>query len=358
MAGQNASSHIRDLRSSAIAGYGVSALSVAAALLVLQWTGASWQFPAYVSFFLAAVMVSAWFGGLGPGLLATALSGLALAYALFPNQPLAIGASELPHLVSFGLAALLITLLSASQRRATESLRRVRDELKGSNRLLQAEIIEHSRSEEALRWSERLFHAIVEDQGEMIVRWKPDGTRTFVNQAYCRVFGKSYDELVGTNFWPLVAEPYREREQERIRRLTPQSPYSMAVHESLLPDGSTQWQEWSDRGFFDERGHLVELQSVGRDISERIQGKRSFANPSRISAPSPRSHFKVSPSFRIRESSMPTQLNRPSRVTPPLSSAPCPSSKSSPSAILRIALWRRRESEGGWPVRRSPSTSN
>jgi PAS domain S-box-containing protein len=103
----------------------------------------------------------------------------------------------------------------------------------------------------------------------MIVRWKPDGTRTFVNKAYCRTFGKTFDELVGTSFWPLVAEPYRERVHERIRNLTPDSPYSTGVHESLLSDGTTRWQEWTDRGFFDDQGRLVELQSVGRDITER-----------------------------------------------------------------------------------------
>lgn len=134
---------------------------------------------------------------------------------------------------------------------------------------LMRDITEGRRVEEAQQRSEKLFQAIVEDQTEMIVRWKPDGTRTFVNQAYCRIFGKSFDELVGTSFWPLVTEQYRELEMERIRNLRPDSPQSTAIHESLLPDGTTQWQEWSDRGFFDEQGQLIELQSVGRDITER-----------------------------------------------------------------------------------------
>ncbi|HVO74509.1 MAG TPA: PAS domain S-box protein [Ignavibacteriaceae bacterium] len=132
------------------------------------------------------------------------------------------------------------------------------------------DITEQKKTEEALMRAEKLFRAIVEDQSEMIVRWKPDGTRTFVNKAYWRTFGKSYEELVGTSFWPLVAEPYRARELERIHSLTPDSPYSTAVHESILPNGKTQWQEWSDRAFFDEHGSLIELQSVGRDITERV----------------------------------------------------------------------------------------
>ena len=124
-------------------------------------------------------------------------------------------------------------------------------------------------AEGALRQSEERFRAIVDDQTDMIVRWKPDGTRTFVNQAYCRFFDKRYDELVGTSFFPLVAEQDREKLRQKVSALTPSNPVAVDVHRSLLPSGEFGWQEWSDRGIFDARGRLVELQSVGRDITER-----------------------------------------------------------------------------------------
>jgi signal transduction histidine kinase len=36
-----------------------------------------------------------------------------------------------------------------------------------------------------------------------------------------------------------------------------------------MPDGSIRWQRWSDRAIFDEKGRIVEYQSVGRDITEQ-----------------------------------------------------------------------------------------
>src|SRR5712692_8419606 len=67
----------------AIWSYGIAVLSVAAALIIARWPALHLE-AAPVSLFLCAVMFSAWFGGVGPGLLATALSGLAFYYYFLP----------------------------------------------------------------------------------------------------------------------------------------------------------------------------------------------------------------------------------------------------------------------------------
>ncbi len=138
------------------------------------------------------------------------------------------------------------------------------------------DITERKQAEEALRRNEELFRAIVEDQTEMIVRWKPDGTRTFVNKSYCRFFGMNYTEAVGTSFFPLVAEQDRELIRRKISGLTPERPVAVGVHRSLRPNGLTSWQEWTDRGIFDAERRLVELQSVGRDISEHRNAEQAL----------------------------------------------------------------------------------
>lgn len=149
---------------------------------------------------------------------------------------------------------------------------------------IMTDITERKQTEAALMRSEELFRAIIEDQTEMIVRWKPDGTRTFVNQAYCRVFGKSYDELVGTSFYPLVAEPYREAIRQKVLSLTPENPLATEIHESLSPTGERLWQEWTDRGLFDATGQLVELQSTGRDITDRKRAEIRIEHLNRVYA--------------------------------------------------------------------------
>jgi K+-sensing histidine kinase KdpD len=88
--------------------YAVAALSVTAALIIAQWLEINLH-TAPVSLFLCAVMFSAWFGGIGPGLLAAALSALAFAYFFLPPiYSLAVEAKEIPRFLIFVLSALYI----------------------------------------------------------------------------------------------------------------------------------------------------------------------------------------------------------------------------------------------------------
>src|SRR5207245_3187261 len=79
--------------------YGIAVLSVISALIISRWPALHLE-AAPVSLFLCAVMLSAWFGGVGPGLLATALSALAFYYYFLPPvYSLDAKPGEVPRLV-------------------------------------------------------------------------------------------------------------------------------------------------------------------------------------------------------------------------------------------------------------------
>jgi PAS domain S-box-containing protein len=145
----------------AIWSYWIAVASVAAALIVSRWPILHLQ-DAPVSLFLCAVILTAWFGGVWPGLVATALSALAFYYYFLPPiNSLHAKPEEIPRLVIFMTSALFVGLLSVAQRSATESLRRARDDLKEriqeiqqTNEALQAESRERMQMENRLRRSE------------------------------------------------------------------------------------------------------------------------------------------------------------------------------------------------------------
>lgn len=116
--------------------------------------------------FFGAVMVSGWFGGIGPGLFAVLLSTLVVDYYFIPPlHTLSISVHDLPYFAAFVISALLAGWLSSARRSAEASLRLARDELEDrvrertselqrTNDALRAEIADRKRAEDALRTSQ------------------------------------------------------------------------------------------------------------------------------------------------------------------------------------------------------------
>lgn len=129
-------------------------------------------------------------------------------------------------------------------------------------------ITEQKGMEEALKKSEEKYRTLVEDQTDLICRFLLDGTLTFVNDAYCRYFGKSRDELVGCNFMFLIPEEDRQKARDHLASLSIDRPVATYVHRVNLPECEVRWQQWTDRAILDEEGDVIEFQSSGQDITE------------------------------------------------------------------------------------------
>ncbi|MEY2931039.1 MAG: hypothetical protein RL033_1788 [Pseudomonadota bacterium] len=121
--------------------------------------------------------------------------------------------------------------------------------------------------EEALRESEARYRALVESQIDLISRYRPDTTLTFVNDAYCRFYGRTREELVGRSFLLWVAPEFRAgvlaetQESAKVARTT------IGEYLNHTQDGQPCWIHWVIRGIPDEQGRVIEFQAVGRDIT-------------------------------------------------------------------------------------------
>ncbi len=273
--------------------YGFAVLSVVTALVISKWPPLHLE-AAPVSLFLCAVIFSAWFGGTGPGLWAAVLSTLAFYYCFLPpTYSLVAKPEEIARLVVFMVSVLFVGSLTAAQRGATESLRRARDELKGTvqdlertNEALQTESRDRKRAEEALRRSEnylveaqRLTHT-----GSWV--WQVAGRDALhLSEEWYRIYG--FDPEDGMPAWQerlqRVHPQDRAKWQEAIdRAITEKSDYEVEFR-ILLPDGVVKYIHTVGHPVLNAAGDLLEFVGSSMDITaskraEEAQGELARVN--------------------------------------------------------------------------------
>ena len=152
------------------------------------------------------------------------------------------------------------------ENKSKEELTKELNELRQSLRNMELERFE---LEKTLGDSLTRYRAIVEDQSELICRFDPDYTLTFVNEAYCRFFNKRREDLIGSSFMPFIPPSDREKVRAHFNSLEPENPVATHEHQVIEKNGEIRWQQWTNRAIFDEQGVIKEFQSVGRDITDR-----------------------------------------------------------------------------------------
>jgi PAS domain S-box-containing protein len=136
--------------------------------------------------------------------------------------------------------------------------------------------IDRKSAERLLKQSEQRYKAVVEDQTELISRFTPDMTLTFVNDAFCRYFQKKREEIIGNKFIQQIPEDDERKISEQISLLTPGNPTVTIIFRIIL-DGVIAWQRWTYRAIFDNKGSISEYQAVGRDITSQKETELELA---------------------------------------------------------------------------------
>ncbi len=131
---------------------------------------------------------------------------------------------------------------------------------------------------QSLAESEERYRSLVENQTELVSRFTPDGKLVFMNDAFCSFFEKTKDELIGKKWQPLPVNDDVPLIQDKLRTLSPSNPAVLMENRIPSGKGDIHWIQFVNSGLFDADGNLLQIQSVGRDITERKQAEEEKDN--------------------------------------------------------------------------------
>lgn len=186
------------------------------------------------------------------------------AYATLDSAVQALNEGASAYLVKpVNSSELLVTIKRCLEKHDLASRSRGREEK------LRYELEQKEKTLKALVKSEARYRALVENQTEMVCCCLPDMTVTFANETFCRLLGRTKEEVTGVNWLTLMPEACRDKMQMFCVALMSDSKPGMSECEMLDANGQARWLEWVATPVRGADGRVVEIHSFGRDITER-----------------------------------------------------------------------------------------
>lgn len=245
--------------------YGVAVLLVAVALLLTVTLG-DLVAQSVVVLFLGAVALSCWYGGMKPGLFATALSTLACDYFLIPAfySFAIVSLSEAIQLIELVSISLLICFL-------TEQLHQTKRHFAHANAALKREIVEREQAQKALQDSEAQFRAVFNQAAMGLEIADQNCNLLRVNQRYCDIVGYSSTELLQIKWSDITSSEYLAAELELTRQLwVGEIPHYSIEKQYIHRSGSVFWGNVTKSLMYDRHGHPSHTIAIIQDISDRV----------------------------------------------------------------------------------------
>lgn len=116
------------------------------------------------------------------------------------------------------------------------------------------------------------YRLLVEHQTDLVVKVDLEGRFLYVSPAYCRVFGKSEDELLNSTFMPLIHAEDLAATQEAMKALYV-PPHTAYMEQRAMTVEGWRWFAWNDSAVLGEDGEVEAIVGVGRDVSERKEAE-------------------------------------------------------------------------------------
>ena len=131
------------------------------------------------------------------------------------------------------------------------------------------DITQRRQAEENLRNSEALYHSLVETIPQNIFRKDIQGRFTFANQQFCRMLGRTLEEIVGKTDFDFFPRELAEKYRRDDRRVMETGQALQTVEEHQPPGARSYTCRRSRRPFMTPTGAIIGLQGMFWDITQQ-----------------------------------------------------------------------------------------
>ncbi len=280
------------LRKEVIWRYG---LSVGIFGLALLLTHVLWPLivPSGTMLFFAAIMIAAYYGGLGPGLLTSVLSALAYDYFFAPPyNMLEVSVSNGVRASIFILVAVMISWLNATRKQLMRRISGFNEELQQkvevatrelyeANESLRREIERHLETERNLKEQQERFEFVSRATNDMIYDWDVPSDMVWYNEAVESILGHPGGKVSeAKEKWLALVHPQdREGLINRFQTFleTKQQVWS-AEYRLRLPDGTYATLHDQALLIYDEEGSPRRFVGTISNISARVEAEEARKN--------------------------------------------------------------------------------
>jgi PAS domain S-box-containing protein len=200
-------------------------------------------------------------------------------------------------LLAVALAFLLNNLIAARER--SETLGRQAAQLKTVAGRLEASLKNAAAINARLNQSEVRYKGLVDAQGDAIFRRDASSRLTYGNDAFFKLFGINPGRALG---YPFAPEPHPESRAPLFGSFLNSERSRARYDQHVKTAQGYRWIAWEDYAVRDSHGRLVEVQSVGRDITDRkaLEEALMEARDSAEEASRAKSGFLATMSHEIR----------------------------------------------------------
>ncbi|MEG3617523.1 PAS domain S-box protein [Magnetovibrio sp. PR-2] len=120
-----------------------------------------------------------------------------------------------------------------------------------------------------LEYREARYESIISDHPEMICRFKPDGQLSYANRYYADTFGFAPQAVQVMSVFDLMPQNEHIGFRQMIANFTSEHPVIEHENMAINARGDLIWTSWTNRGFFNANGELIEVQSAGTDVTQQ-----------------------------------------------------------------------------------------